>query len=380
MTKIDERRGLPPPGQARRLVKVPTLRTPLILLSLAVLFVALPSVAGAGDADTNAIPIVGRPTDLPFSEASGAFAISAAADRTSVHVEETVTLTVVVVADGPVHHPPQRIDLRQIPEFESRYYIEADDGTAATGTNAGRWEFVYRLKPRRVDVTEIPGVPFVFYNPAIRPANKAFQVRYTDPIPLQVQPAEVISTPPRPVADVFLRTGNGAAVIARQVPWSPPSPWQVWSLVVIPPLACVTWYILWRRRYPDIGRLKERLRSRAARLALARLQQAEHAPTEQRAPLTAAAVAEYLRERLDLSVVEPTPAEAAALLLRQGCTAKVVDQAVACLQACDAARFWPASANDGDGLPTLGREVILALDADTDRVRMQEQSVERATP
>jgi hypothetical protein len=350
------------------------------LLSLAAFIAAFVGVAHGGDADADAIPIVGRPTDLPFSEASGAFAISATADRTSVHVEETVTLTVVVVADGSVHHPPQRIDLRQIPEFDGRFYIEADDGTAATGTNAGRWEFVYRLKPRRVDVTEIPGVPFVFYNPAIKPANKAFQVRYTDPIPLQVQAAEVISAPLRPVADIFLKTGAGPAVIARQVPWSPPSPWQVWALILIPPLGCVTWYIIWRRRYPDVGRLKERLRSRAARLALARLQHAENAPSEQRAPLTAAAVGEYLRERLDLTVAEPTPAEAAAALLRQGCTADVVDQAVACLQACDAARFWPASASDGDGLPALGREVILALDADTDRVRTHEQSVEGTTP
>jgi hypothetical protein len=377
MATANERRGLIPLGQARRLVTYPCIRAFIQIVT--VLFVAFARVAQAGDAETD-IPIVGRPTDLPFSEASGAFSISATADRTSVHVEEPVTLTVVVVADGPVHHPPQRIDLRQIPEFESRFYIEADDGGASPNTNGRRWEFVYRLKPRRVEVTEIPGVPFVFYNPAIRPASKAFQVRYTDPIPLQVQAAEVISAPPRPVADVFLQTGVGTAVIARQVPWSPPNRWQVWSLVTIPPVLCAAWFILWRRRYPDAGRLKERLRSRAARAALARLQHAEQASPEQRAPLTAAAVAEYLRERLDLTVVEPTPAEAAALLLRQGCTSGVVDLAVACLQACDAARFWPASVNDGDGLPALGREVILALDADTDRARSLEQSVEGATP
>jgi hypothetical protein len=146
----------------------------------------------------------------------------------------------------------------------------------------------------------------------------------------------------------------------------PPSLWVVVVLLLSPPLVCVAWYVVWRRLNPDAGCLKERRRSRAARQALSRLENADRAPLEQRPPLVAAALAGYLRERTDLTVAEPTPPEALACLRRAGCSAAVVDRAVAFLHTCDAARFWPPVAADCAKLPTLARDVILALDADTE--------------
>src|SRR5260370_913418 len=136
------------------------------------------------------------------------------------------------------------------------------------------------------------------------------------PIPPKVQTAPVMEPPPREVAAVFLQTYGGPALRARQAPWSPPGAVLVALALLVPPLACAAWYVVWRCRYPDAGRQKQRRRSRAARQALARLQQAARAAVEHRAPLTAAALADYLRERLDLTVAEPTPAEAGACLRR----------------------------------------------------------------
>ncbi len=328
--------------------------------------------AWPGDKEAADIPVVGRPTDLPFSEASGSFTVRARAEPTAVPVEQTIKLTLVVEADGPVHRPPRRIDLSQIYDFNERFYLDKPDGDDAFPPDARRWEFVYVLKPRRVDVTEIPGVPFVFYNPAIRPASKAFQVKYTDPIPVQVTAATVIEPPPRPVADVFLHAGDGPELLAREAPWTPPGPVLVLLLMLAPPLACAAWYGVWRRRNPDAGRQKERRRSRAARQALTRLAQVERAPVEARAPLTAAALADYLRERLDLTIAEPTPVEAGVCLRRAACSPAAVEQAVTLLQTCDAARFWPPLMADGAKLPALARDVILALDADTDRGKTPE--------
>jgi hypothetical protein len=332
---------------------------------LPVAFILFSLAARAGDHEAGDIPVVGRPTEFPFSEASGSFTVSARAEPTTVQVEQPITLTVIVEADGAVHHAPQRIDLRQITDFNERFYIDSPQGEEASSAEARRWEFAYRLKPRRPDVTEIPGVPFVFYNPAIRPANKAFQVKYTDAIALKVQSASVME-PVRPVAELFLHTSGGPALLTRQTPWSPPGLALVLLLLLSPPLACAAWYVAWRRLNPHAGRLKERRRSRAARQALSRLEKAERAPLEQRPPLVAAAVADYLRERTDLAVAEPTPREARVCLVRAGCSAAVVDQAVTFLHACDAARFWPPLVADGAKLPTLAREVILALDADTE--------------
>jgi hypothetical protein len=330
------------------------------------LLLAITLALGAGDNDAGTIPVVDRPNDLPFSEASGSFKVSARAEPTSLPVEQPLTLTLLVEADGPVFHSPQRIDLRLISDFNERFYIENPDNEEPPAPDAVRWEFVYVLKPRRTDVREIPGVPFVFYNPAIRPAKKAFQTKYTDAIPLKVQAAGAFVPPPRPVADVFLQTRTGPAVLTRQAPWSPPGTILVALLLLVPPLACAAWYVAWRRLNPDLGRQKEQRRSRAARHALARLQQAERAAVDQRALLTATAVADYLRERVDLTVAEPTPPEVGKLLKANGCSPAVVEQAIGFLQTCDAARFWPPVATDGAKLPALARDLILALDTDTE--------------
>jgi hypothetical protein len=324
--------------------------------------------ARGGDNAAGDIPVVGRPTEMPFSEASGSFTVTARAEPTAVRVEQPITLTLLVAADGPVYHPPQRIDLRQVPDFNDRFYIANPESEAAPPADARQWEFVYRLKPRRPDVTEIPGVPFAFYNPAIRPAGKAFQVKYTDAIALQVQSTPLME-PVRRVADGFLRTSRGQAILTRQAPWSPPGAVLVLLLLLVPPLGCGAWYVAWRRLYPDVRRLKERRRSRAARQALSLLDKAERASSERRPALVAGAVAGYLRERTDLAVAEPTPTEAETCLRFAGCSAAAVEQTVSLLHACDAVRFWPPLLAGGAKLPELARTAILTLDADTEAAR-----------
>jgi hypothetical protein len=349
------------------------------MLAVPVAFIFSLRPTGGGDNAVGDIPVVGRPTELPFSEASGSFTVTARAEPTTVRVEQPVTLTLLVEADGPVYHAPQRIDLRQIPDFNDRFYLDNPEAEATPPADARRWKFVYRLKPRRTDVTEIPGVPFVFYNPGIRPASKAFQVKYTDAIALQVESAAVIE-PVRPVAELFLQTSGGPALLARQAPWSPPGLPLVGFLLLVPPLGCAAWYVVWRRLYPDAGHLKERRRSRAARQALGRLEKAERAAVEQRPALVTAAIADYLRERTDLTVAEPTPAEAETCLRRAGCSAVNVQQAVTLLHTCDAARFWPPLIADGAKLPTMARAVILAVDADTDAPKETAPQTEEVVP
>ena len=55
--------------------------------------------------------MLGRPTDLPFSGASGRFQVSATAQPTELEAETPLRLTVRVQASGPVKHPPHRIDV-----------------------------------------------------------------------------------------------------------------------------------------------------------------------------------------------------------------------------------------------------------------------------
>jgi hypothetical protein len=346
--------------RARRALAL-TLLTPLLL--------GLASVLRAGpdeETDPDEVPVVGRPGDLPFSGASGQFEVAAHAEPTDLEAETPLKLTVVVKATGPVRRPPRRIDLRQVPAFAKDFYFVDPAGGGTRQPDAKTWEFVYELKPRRTDVTEVPGVPFVFYNPAIRPAtaDKAFQRLYTDPIPLRVRPHEVFAVPLHAPEGAFqLATGPG--LFARVAPWQPPGLAGSLLLLLAPPLLCAAWYVAWRRLYPDAARRAHLRRSRAARQALGRLHRAARLPAGPRAARAAAVVAGYLHERVDLHAAEPTPAEAAGHLRRHGCADGLAEQVSRFFESCDAARFLPAPPPDGLDLPEAAARLILAVEAAT---------------
>jgi hypothetical protein len=314
-----------------------------------------------GPADDD-IPLVGRP-DFPFSGGSGNFTVEARAEPTTLRAEKPLTFTLLVRATGPVRHAPERLDLRQLPAFAGRFYIleEPADGTRHPAPD--RWEFVYRLKPRRAEVGEVPGVPFVFFNPAIPSAAKGFQIRFTDPIPLRILPAEEYRPLPR-LPDEAYQITTGSALLARRAAWQPLGPAAVWLLLGAPPLVCAAWYAGWRRLHPDAGAQVRRRRSRAARQALHRVRGLRRLPPDRRADGAAAAVTDYLRQRLELPPAEPTPAEAATHLGRAGCPEALAGQAADFFRACDAARFRPATATGpaSDGLPGAAARLILAVE------------------
>jgi hypothetical protein len=335
----------------------------------ATIFLLLPLVlpwCGAGPCradeppDQDDIPLVGRPPNLPFSGASGDFDVEARAAPTVLRAEQPLTLTVTVRAAGPVRRPPRRIDLRRVPAFAEAFYL--DDPAGAERHPDGRtWEFDYRLRPKGAGVAEVPGVPFVFFNPAIRPASRGFQVRYTDPVPLRVLPPEEFRPLPTLPEEAFqLATGPG--LLARQSPWSPPGPAALGLLLAAPPLLCAGWYAAWHRLNPDAARRARRRRSQAARRALTELRRAAPLPAPERAARVAGAVAGYLRERFDFAVAEPTPVEAATALGRAGCRPEQVEQAARLFRACDAARFVPGADGEAPGLPAEAARLIATME------------------
>ncbi len=343
-------------------MRVPCTRRALVAL---LVFCGAALAVRAGDmADLTEIPVVGRPPG-PFSEASGRhFLVSATAEPTTVQAEQPVLFTLRVQADGRVYRPPQRLDLTQLSSFNDNFYIDdpkLDTHDAATQT----WQFVYRLKPRRTDVTEIPSVEFVYFNPEIltdKP-EKRFQRPLTDEIPLRVTVHESIPPPPKPVPELFLQTQTGPELLAHRAPWSPPGWPLLAALLLIPPLFCAAWYLVWRRLYPDAARRIQQRRSRAAKLALKQLQRLPQDAPEARAAHIAAAVTTYLQQRLDLPTAEPTPTEAAVHLRIAGCPDALTKRAEQFFQTCDAVRFYPnASATE---LPTSAQQLILDLEAHT---------------
>jgi hypothetical protein len=340
---------------------MPTARLVLILLGL------LTCTAGlrAGpdeERPTDDVPVVGRPIDLPFSEASGWFEAAASSEPTAVEAETPLTFTLTVRAVRPTRRPPQRLDLRQLPAFDEQFYIE-DTGEEPNRPDDHTWEFVYRLKPRHTDVTEIPSLPFVYFNPYLLTANKGFQVIYTDPIPLRVLPHEMVHVPVQAPESAFALAA-GPDLLERRTAWSPGAGTAA-ALLLAPPVLCAVWYACWRRLYPDAARLASQRRSRAARQALQALHAARRLGAAERADRSAAVVAGYFRQRLDLTVAEPTPREIAEFFGRREISPALTEQAVRFFDACDSARFLPPDGAGPPNLPETAAQLILALEAET---------------
>jgi hypothetical protein len=335
------------------------------------LFSASLFLCGSTLASEEEVPLVGRPADLPFSGASAPFAVGpdreyrvpfhlrAEASATSLEVEAPLTFTVTITSEAPVRSPPQRIDLRQVQAFTQAFHVDDDDTQEKPGK--GKWRWLYRLKPRGTWVEAVPGLPFVFYNPDLRPPEKAFQVVYTDPIPLTVRPAE---PPPVPLdlPESMLEVADGPGVLLHRSSWRPPGPPTLALLLGAPPVLCLAWYLLWRRRHPGAAEMAQARRSRAARRALRALDAVPAEPGRQRGDGVAAAVADYVRERFDRAPAEVTPAEVRALLLAHGCPPDLAERAGAVLEGCAACRFPPVPAEEVD-LVAQARAFVLAVEA-----------------
>ena len=277
-----------------------------------------------------------------FTGAVGVFRISASAAPTTVALGSPVLLTVRITAEGKVLSPPGRPALDLAAED---FYVEPAD-PPSSHPDAGTWEFFYLLKPKNTSVTEISDIPFCYFDPKFGDDPRGYQTRYADAISLKVTPA---APPPdtsarraAAVPDSVLTLARGEQVLRRQRPWSPPRLGVLIVLLLAPPLACLAWYLVWQRLYPDVARQTRRRRSRAARLALQALENACSLPAEQQADRIAEAVALFLHRRLDLPAATPTPAEAAASLEKAGVPEDLRRQAAAFVEACDVLRFAPA--------------------------------------
>lgn len=311
------------------------------------------SLADEGDE----IPLIGRPADLPFSQASAGFEtvehgteyrvpFRLETRAFPVEVEELaeVRLTVRIESQGRVEHPPQRVDLRQVPAFTQRFYIEDLTDGKKSKNDARAWHWVYRLRPRSCAVTEVPGVPLVFYNPDVQPKEKGFQILWSDPIPLRVQASEV-QAPPVEMPELLIEFVTGPKLLERRAaPWPGPGKWLLGTSLLGPPLGCWLWCLWWRYRHPDAARVRRRQQSRAARLALARLDRAERQAGKDRAEKIAEALAGYLSDRWGLPSREPTPIEVCAWLTKQGIEEARAEELAQLLRDCAAWRFGPQGA------------------------------------
>jgi hypothetical protein len=155
--------------------------------------------------DVKPLPEEGRPED--FRGAVGDFIVRAGARPTDVAVGDPITLTLLV---GSVDSDPTVLQtlrpppLADIPELTESFRIPRDP-------IAGEVEdtikvFTQTLRPLSDEITEIPPIPFSFFDPA----REEYRTVYTRAIPIQVSPAETLA------ASDIVRSGGETATLANE--------------------------------------------------------------------------------------------------------------------------------------------------------------------
>src|SRR5207253_4422966 len=80
------------------------------------------------------------------------------------------------------------------------------------------------------------------------------------------------------------------------------------------------------------------------------------------AQLGEAILTEYLRQRFDLRILEPTPAEVAQHLEQAGSSTAIAQDVAQFFGSCDAARFAPGAAEKPDNGTATAARLVAALE------------------
>lgn len=271
-------------------------------------------------------PESGRPDSYVGALGSN-LTVQAALDAQTCNVGDPLTLTLTLDGDVQARNLfPPRLSLQT--NLVERFEVY-DDSVKTIKRERGR-QYAYTLRPRQAGTTELPPVEVSYYDVA----ERGYRTVRTAPIPLKIRQAaevtasQIIGNVTGPVARASATAAAADLTPAgmRQDPSGavPATAWGSGPLVLGVLAAgptvfvCVAGLAAWRRHR------EQRRRVRRARSALRHaLRDWQAAPAAGAAPQArhahrCATLRRYVADRAGVAAVAMTPAEAAALLSRNG--------------------------------------------------------------
>lgn len=133
--------------------------------------------------DVRSPPLNGRPDS--YTGAIGQFDVSATLTPTAANVGDPLTLTVSVVGQG-TFNDVRPIQLSEIPEITESFRVyEPSEKTTSSGK-----EFTYSLRATREDVSEVPAIPFAYFD--VR--DEKYREVQSVAIPVTISPAQILDS------------------------------------------------------------------------------------------------------------------------------------------------------------------------------------------
>lgn len=289
-------------------------------------------------------PLIGQPDH--FGGAIGRFQISTSIAASEVTEGDPLPLLVRITSKGEARQGPTRPNLRQLKSFKNRFVIQ--DLPALDRVSRERdgqaWEYHYHLRPRSLEVHEVPPLLFVYYKPGVVPRSKGYWTTAAPSIPLTVVQrgkAPLVGPDGQPIRPPqrLYHVITGSGVLQRAALPAPPGIVPLALYALAPPALCLAWYGAWRRAHPDTVHLLRRRRSLAAQQALRALAKIRHEERVSRAREAADGLTIYLRDKLEIAARRLSPMQVTDALVNEGCPKPLVDRVAAFLHACDAAQY-----------------------------------------
>ena len=216
------------------------------------------------------VPSEGRPAD--YRGAVGRYNIVTQATPTSVSAGDPITLNIGIGGTGPmelVQAPP----LSELPQLTTDFKV-ADQSLAGFVQGTTKL-FSTTIRPRREGITQIPPIPFSFFNPE----TETYETVMSEPIAITVAKSESLSldaiigkqhhndsstdttaSAGKPMEPDFTNDNSTAALVEQSVANS--GEWW-WFFVIAPPIAWLVTVIV--RNRSNIGNRLPSFQSAASR-------------------------------------------------------------------------------------------------------------------
>jgi hypothetical protein len=243
--------------------------------------------------------------------------------------------------------------LHEQPALTQDFKVQTDP--PAVQASADAKTFIYTLRPRAAQVRAVPPIEVAYFDPT----TGRYHSLHSQPIPLQVEEAEILSmsdvisapgshvqhTPGQELAVGILANYTGPEVLVPQMVRLQVNPLLV-VIGIFPPVA----YLLtvcgrrWlQRRRQDSGQRRVRQARRQALTALRALAAQPDASSEDICAGVHRLLMRYISDTCRLHHAGLTVDEALAHLRAQDVDPEVMERTTAVLQLCDSARYAPGN-------------------------------------
>ncbi len=255
--------------------------------------------------------------------------VEAEIDSQNCNVGDPLKLTVTIAGDIRLKNT-YAPELDDVPELQDNFKVYSD--TVETRSRQDSRQFVYTIRPIRAGTLEIPPLEFAYFDSSLREYRSA----RTDPIPVRARKSTQLTTniviaaaaDDAPTEDDFAipaPVAIGGPSAFNTNPWG--AEWQSW-LLAFPPLLFFS-LVIAQKTAPFFSGLQSSRKKRLIAPAAVRAMKEEFYRSNEpglKARAIAAGLLRYAARRSGNADETPIPAEAAALLKKQGIPGNLAEE------------------------------------------------------